>query len=283
MPFVVTITSSTVAFWLAVLERAVGGLGEGSTLADYWSVARRLSEGARLRALDAKTVVREMMIRTLVYGVQGEADIEKIERALERTIAAYVTERTPEGLIHIGANSDWRIAQSWLFKDLFLSIGVGALIGVSGVGKTFLLLDAMRAVATGEAFGGIEPSLRGGGIVLAGEDVDGMRARRAALHLDLATGEKVYDDLPVEALEAKQLADPNQRKRIEESLWRLAEKDGEKRNAVAPARDGHGQGNRAGNERKRQRRNAARRRHSAGIRIRVWGVRTDYSSSNEVE
>ena len=209
--------------WLAIQERAINSLGEGSTAAEYWSVVRRLSEGVRVGALDAEIVVRLMMVRALTYGVPGVRDIERLERGLERNIAAYVSERTPEGLIHISAESDWRVAQSWLFKDMIPSIGVGLIYGVSGIGKTFVLLDAMRAVATGEAFAGIEPSMRGGGILLAGEDIEGMRKRIAALHIDIATGKKVHHDLPIAALEAKQLADPIQRKRTKDALWRLVE------------------------------------------------------------
>ena len=209
--------------WLAMEERAIGSLRKGSTGAEYWSVVRRLSEGVRVGALDAETVVRRMVERACTHGVPGVTDIDGFARALGRAIAAYVSERTPEGLIFINSNSDWRVPQSWLFKDMILSIGVGLILGVSGIGKTFLLLEEMRCVATGDAFAGIEPSLRGSGILLAGEDIEGMKKRIPALHIDLATGKEMHRDLAVAALGAKQLADPIQRMRTKASLWRLVD------------------------------------------------------------
>lgn len=76
----------------------------------------------------------------------------------------------------------WENSVSWLFYSLLPVTGVCLLSGPSQGGKTFVLLELARALATGKAFFDIEPDERGGTLFLfAGTEGSGFARRLAAL------------------------------------------------------------------------------------------------------
>lgn len=69
----------------------------------------------------------------------------------------------------------------WLFYELLSQTGVGVLSGPSQGGKTFVLMQLARCLATGKRFFGIEPDERGGTILLTGEGKRSVNTRMQAL------------------------------------------------------------------------------------------------------
>ena len=70
---------------------------------------------------------------------------------------------------------------NWLFDQRLPRTGVALLIGPSEIGKTFVAIDATRAVATEGDFFGLKPNTSAGAVILAGEDAHGTRHRVLAL------------------------------------------------------------------------------------------------------
>lgn len=71
---------------------------------------------------------------------------------------------------------------TWLFYNLLPATGVVLVTGASGSGKTFLITELMRCVATGKPFFGVEPDDKGAVLYLAaGTEGSGLELRLAAL------------------------------------------------------------------------------------------------------
>ena len=76
---------------------------------------------------------------------------------------------------------DWRGSVEWLYHQLLPTRGVCLLTGASQSGKTFVALDLAHSLSTGKPFFGVEPEMRGGSIILAGEAYGSVKMRMAAL------------------------------------------------------------------------------------------------------
>lgn len=68
-------------------------------------------------------------------------------------------------------------AIDWLFDQRLPRSGVALLVGPSEIGKTFVAIDLMRAVAAEKEFFGVKSTFRAGAVILAAEDIAGVRHR----------------------------------------------------------------------------------------------------------
>ena len=79
-------------------------------------------------------------------------------------------------------HGDARGRIDWLYYELFPAVGVAAVVGLPGSGKTFLEIELARSLATGSAFFGMEPDEPGGSVFLfGGTEGSGLHMRLAAL------------------------------------------------------------------------------------------------------
>jgi hypothetical protein len=96
-------------------------------------------------------------------------------------------------------NDAYDIAKThWLFHSVLAADGTALLIGPSQAGKTFVIVELARCLATGKPFFGIKPDEIGGTVVLfSGSEGSGWPLRLAAL--------EETDTLPITALKVPDL------------------------------------------------------------------------------
>ena len=113
---------------------------------------------------------------------------------------------------------DYDLAKStWLFYEALPAVGTAVIVGPSQTGKTFLIGEAARCLATGKPFFGIEPDEKGGTIVLfSGTEGSGWPLRLAAL--------QETDDLPISATTVQNLAGKGALDRLLETVKEEAER-----------------------------------------------------------
>lgn len=82
-------------------------------------------------------------------------------------------------------HGDARGKVSWLYRNFLPLIGVAVMLALSQAGKTFLLIELARSLATGKAFFKVQPKDLGGTLfVFAGTEGSGLALRLDALQED---------------------------------------------------------------------------------------------------
>lgn len=125
--------------------------------------------------------------------------------------------RAPTGLAPIRHGDTWDRNVKWLFYEVLPQAGSLVLIGPPNSGKTFLLGETARCLATGKPFFGVEPDDIGGTIFLyAGSEGSSFLRRLAAM------GEK--EDLPITAFHIGNLSEKGEWEKVAQAIQDEAER-----------------------------------------------------------
>ena len=183
---------------LMAVHSETGGSEAGFNLVDRWSAGgdKKYEGSAKLRkkwatfkgggvnrqslAVMAKRYGADLTAIALKHNQIGpdQSQIEKSVEIAKRLYAQEIEKRGKKlellkqeacsGIVHIGCPLEFQYEPE-LIRDLVPQVGVGFIGGQSGAGKTFLGIDLMHRIATGEAFAGHSIDRKGGVLFVAFE------------------------------------------------------------------------------------------------------------------